>query len=266
METNNPRPHRKEELRITEIRLSEVRSSRHAVVTMNTGDTVVIRGCYGGFVQAGGTPEELQATLLVARHFARWLNGGKRPSGKRMPVPPVYAESDESGTGARPLTFECAVAPDGAMAIYEDGSPMDEGPRADEVRRLVGEVMALPEPWSVAERLFESRLAEVEVSRKEDGVAVVLVYRHDDGKQHPLSKRDRPSGGYSSDCVQNGVCYHCYPSVGGVCSYVHEGFSSLDELHKDNPLYSVFRRRYDRIVEFCHEYLFWEDDSYLFEE
>ena len=85
-------PHRKDTIRVRKIRLvnSYKRGDREALVLLNTGDEVAIAGYHGGFLQGGGTPEELQITVEIVCHLKGWLNGGALPDENVLPVAPEF--------------------------------------------------------------------------------------------------------------------------------------------------------------------------------
>ncbi len=136
--------------------------------------------------------------------------------------------------------------------------------RLQNITELVKELISIPEDWT-GEKHFVSKLKNITVWFDNGKTKITIQYDHEDREKHPQSEYDHRSGAYSTDQEDNGKCYHAYPSLmGDTNGYELEGISSLDELFKDSAVYQAFRKRYEKIVLFNHEYTFWEDDSYLF--
>ena len=138
--------------------------------------------------------------------------------------------------------------------------------RLKAIAELVKELIAAPEDC-VCRKHFISILKKVSVRiyEPDNNVKILVEYDHDDGEQHPHSEYDHRGSSYSVIYIENGKCKHIHPSlIGPGKVYEYEDISSLDELLEDSAVYQAFRKRYDNIVEFNHEYSFWGDDSILF--
>jgi len=172
-------------------------------------------------------------------------------------------------------TFGCKVTPDGSLQVFnkpfvfsgERVSAIKDTVRINAIRGLVGELIALPEPCCNGGGDCESRLVFAGAYQKGGGYSIIARYLRDDGEKHPLSEHDVTVCAYGTDEIgEDGKLYHYYPSLSGECCYGLENVNSMDELHKTNPVYQAFKKRYDNITCYNHEYMFWEDQSFLFDD